>query len=389
MNRIKLPALGYVDKKSPIPRYYQISQSIKELLTPDYGNNGDYLPSERKLAELFGVSHLTIRKALDELVKDGLLEKEWGKGVRIKKTIPPRKLETRRIGLTLWHGQEMLYHPGQIGLIKGVKDVLCESGYSLEILFITREMIRNSSYEELRSESLDGVVVTVAEIPDNDLERIESFFHHVVFCNRADRPNSVSIDWRDAMTRAVKHLLGLGHRKIGLIKGPFDKCENSPSILGYTESLREAGIDVNPDLILSGYYTHKNGFYLTRKLLKKNPDVTAIILGDDFMALGALDALRSMSLECPKDISIVAFQDFPFASTTRPSLTTIRFPLYTMGRTLAEMLLSMIKGGKSHEQGKLLKGELIIRKSSGPYKQSNKNFLQYIKKQQVTKATSR
>jgi LacI family transcriptional regulator len=371
MERVAFPEEISIDKSSPIPRHYQISQTIKELLRLENRQKGDYLPSERKLAEIFVVSPLTIRRALNNLVEEGILEKEWGKGAYVKRPVVPKTQAVRKIGITIGYGQDVMFHPGMTELIRGVKEVLDERGYGLDFLYVTPEIIKDSSYaENWKSDLLEGVIVTTQEIPDEDMKKIEKDCGCVVFSRGLSRYNSVTFNWKEATGQIVKHLVYLGHRRIGMVGGPADYTASIESLIGYTEVLQDEGIDVDRKLIKSGNYSYQNGFYLSRAILTENRGVTAVILADDFMALGALDALRRMELFCPGDVSIVAFHDFPFSATTHPALTTMRFSLLDMGRYLAGLLLDVIRYGGKRE-GKEIKGELIIRESTGPVRKQD------------------
>jgi len=116
-------------------------------------------------------------------------------------------------------------------------------------------------------------------------------------------------------------------------------------------------------MIQYGSYDYTQGYTLTEMLLAK-AEPTALIAGDDFMALGAIEALKKAGLQCPKDISIVSFNDFFFSKHTSPALSTVQIPFRKLGREVARNIVRLIEGETVSE--KILKGEFIIRGSTSP-----------------------
>ena len=168
MNRINL-----IEKESPFPRYHQVKERIKEAIVLGRHKIGERIPSERKLVELFGVSRITIRKAIEDMVREGILEKEWGIGTIVKST--PQLIEKKiKIGLTCWHGEEYSYHPATLSILKGIGEVLKNTEFGIEVLFITPELIKDRNYKEFFSSfQLKGVIMIIQEIPEDDLDEIE------------------------------------------------------------------------------------------------------------------------------------------------------------------------------------------------------------------------
>lgn len=353
-----------IDKKNPVPRYYQVKTKIKEVISLTSRKKGEKLPSERKLEEYFGVSRITIRKALDGLLAEGIIEKEWGKGIYIKKSISYVAEKTKRIGLTIWHGEEYSYHPASLEMMRGIGEAIEEENYGLEITFITSSMIKKHDYSERLNNNVDGIILTIQEIPEEDLDKIKEKIPCIIFVSRYNNiSKTIMVDFKQAAYQTTKYLFELGHKKIALINGLeyFDISKQLFS--GYKAFLEENGIEVNNNLVKNGIYNHQGGFNLTIEILKQEKP-TALILSDDFMALGALDAIRKLGLRCPQDISICSFNDFPFARLTHPPLTTVKVPFYQLGKISAQNLISLIKGKKV--KGKeILKGKLIVRGSTG------------------------
>lgn len=354
---------GIIDKKNLTPRYYQVKQKIEEAIVLGHHKKGEKLPSERKLVEYFGVSRITIRRGLDELKREGIIEKKWGEGIYVKKS--PRYVPQKaKIGLTIWQGKELTYHPGTLAMLQGIGEVIEKRGYGLEMLFITPTSVEKGDYLKIiNNGNLAGIILSLQEIPEKDVEKIRKKIPNVISVNRFNNSKTIAVDFREATCQIMKHLFERGHTRIGLINGVADFWIAQHVFSGYVGMLKEKGIEVNNNLVRNGEYDYQVGFELTMDLLKHEKP-TALISGDDFMALGMLDALRRLGLSCPRDMSVCSFNDFPFAPFAQPPLTTVKMPLRQLAITATEMLVELMEGGEVKER-EMLKGKLIIRGSTG------------------------
>ncbi len=360
-----------IDKTSYLPRHYQVSEQIKEAISLSPHEKGDRIPTERELSEFFGVSRVTVRRALDSLVREGTLEKEWSKGIFIKKPVIPIRKGTKKIGITMWQGESITYHPATMEVMRGIGEVFNKiKDFVLEIIFITPEMITNSCYPKtIENGTLDGLIFYVQEIPLPHAEKLKGSIPNTIFANR-DSGCCVLIDYSAASWKVTEHLIALGHRKIALLNGPKDFDVSARTLSGYRRALEEHGIPFNPGLVRNGYYDYKNGLDMTTELFSCAEHPTAIIAGDDIIALGVMDALKKLGMRCPEDVSLASFNDFPFARSTNPPLSSVKIPCYEMGRELALFITELVEGGgvTETETKKVLEGEFIIRESTCPVK---------------------
>jgi LacI family transcriptional regulator len=161
-------------------------------------------------------------------------------------------------------------------------------------------------------------------------------------------------------------LLGLGHRRIAVIGGPVAMLCSQARISGYSAALASAGVEVDPALIRHGNFHHIGGYQAARELLDLPDPPTAIFAGSDEQAFGVAEAARVMGRRIPEDLSVVGFDDLAISRWFSPPLTTVRQPLVEMGRTAAEMLLTMIEGREPHGRQVELATELVIRSSTAP-----------------------
>jgi LacI family transcriptional regulator len=163
---------------------------------------------------------------------------------------------------------------------------------------------------------------------------------------------------------AVRHLLDLGHRRIGFITGSAFSGQSPERQRGYTDALAEHGIAIDDKLIVPGTFSHQSGVEGALRLLKLPNRPTAIFAANDDTALGVLDAARSLNLSIPEDLSVIGFDDITAAANTHPALTTIRQPLASLAESAVQELLTRLgKTGQQHSAIEL-PSELVIRAST-------------------------
>ena len=181
---------------------------------------------------------------------------------------------------------------------------------------------------------------------------------------------SIGIDDRGAAHEMTRHLVKLGHRRIGFITGLPNHASTGLRLGGYRDALAEAGIELDEGLIAHGTYTYQSGLEAAEHLLALEPRPTAIFASNDDMAAAAIAAAHRHRLDVPSQLSICGFDDTPLATTIWPELTTIRQPVAAMAEGAVTMLADMIgrqRAGLPVEiPHRLLDFELIRRYSDGP-----------------------
>ncbi|TWC10586.1 LacI family transcriptional regulator [Pseudomonas sp. SJZ085] len=179
----------------------------------------------------------------------------------------------------------------------------------------------------------------------------------------ADYP-TISLDNRAAAQAMTEYLIGLGHRRIGIIKGPRSSPLTLDRVAGYEDALRQAGLTIDPGLICHGDFTLNAGYDGAGAMLALAERPSALFCENDEMAIGALKRIKESGLRVPVDISLVGFDDIPFAAYCDPPLTTISQPAETFGRKAVEMLIALIEKKPIPQQHVLLPFELTVRGSS-------------------------
>lgn len=175
---------------------------------------------------------------------------------------------------------------------------------------------------------------------------------------------SIYIDDRNAAHAITAHLIHLGHRRIGFLKGGKFHHASAERFRGYKEALRDYDVKLSAELVIEGDYVFDDGFRGARRLLSLAQPPTAIFGSNDEIAAGALAAVRSDGLQVPHDISIAGFEDSPFSRQSWPPLTTARQPEDLIVERATRLLIAHIREGKVENEG--FKPELVVRGSTAP-----------------------
>jgi LacI family xylobiose transport system transcriptional regulator len=180
-----------------------------------------------------------------------------------------------------------------------------------------------------------------------------------------DTPSIGATNWNGGLA-ATRHLLGLGHRRIGVIGGPAGVLCSRARVDGFRAAMDEAGVPIDPSIVSHGAFQVDEGLATARRLLARRDRATAIITGNDLQALGVYQAAREARLHIPEDLSVVGFDDLPIAQWVSPPLTTVRQPLMEMAEAAAELVLALARGEESPQTRVELSTELVVRESTAP-----------------------
>lgn len=203
-----------------------------------------------------------------------------------------------------------------------------------------------AALSRLLDRSLDGVLITTATLGSRFGDLLRDRGLPMVQLNRymdgldVDR---VISDNRGGACAGGRYLLGLGHERIAVVRGPENTSTSRDRVEGLNDALREHGLELDPALIRDGSYSHQSGYQHTLDLLRLPNPPTAIICGNDVVAFGAIDAARSMDVDVPGEVSILGFDDIPMAAWEVFQLTTVRQPFAEMARAAARMLAERIE----------------------------------------------
>jgi len=173
---------------------------------------------------------------------------------------------------------------------------------------------------------------------------------------------AVVIDNFNGAKEATKYLIGKGHKRIGFIKGRDDMSDSADRLDGYRLALKEAGLPFEENLMLPGQYDIKSGAEAAVKFLEMPKPPTAIFASNDGMAIGVLEALRERKKE--GTFAVMGFDDIEMASYVTPSLTTVGYDLYDLGKQAVHKLLRVSRGDEKNQSTLQLKTHLVVRESA-------------------------
>lgn len=256
---------------------------------------------------------------------------------------------------------------GPAQLVAEAEYAASEAGYDLLV-----DSVRDDSVEQLGMAidrmdgwSVDGILINVA-VPDTLLSRIS----HIPIVQteiRAgdDNVSAVYVDQAHAIRQAVEHLLDLGHTAIGEISGPLDWFGARVRHHTWQKTLEQHGFRLGPSV--ESDWTVNGGYQAALRLLATGKPFSALVIGNDEMAMGTIHALQDQGINVPGDVSIVGMDDIPLAAHIRPPLTTVRQDFKHFGFEAIRYLLKLIKNPDSEPEQRAVLPELIIRESTAPY----------------------
>lgn len=161
---------------------------------------------------------------------------------------------------------------------------------------------------------------------------------------------------------ATQHLIGIGRQQIAFLGGPEGNLTVANRFKGYESALKAAGRNVDPNLVAYGDYTHASGTVVMQCLMGRSPDLDAVFVNSDLMAIGAIQAIQNSGKRVPEDIAVIGYDDLPIAMYNNLPLTTIRQNLPLAGKLLSQNLIQHIQTGVVTSV--TLPVELVIRKSA-------------------------
>jgi LacI family transcriptional regulator len=259
-------------------------------------------------------------------------------------------------------------------ILRGIEDRLDEAGYTSLIVNTDNDPKRERIYlDAMRARQVDGFISATARLDRELLLELAEVGTPLVLVNRSLEDESVpavTVDDRQGIALAVEHVVALGHERIGHVAGPQNLSTGHRRHLGFIEAIGSAGLEAPGEQIRFGaLFTEEEGARACDELLDAAPEVTAIVAGNDLMAIGCYDTLERRGLCCPEDVSIVGFNDMPFVDRLRPPLTSVRIPKREIGQVAAELLLEQLSGhGEMDPFGTeiLLEPTLTLRGSTAP-----------------------
>jgi DNA-binding LacI/PurR family transcriptional regulator len=339
--------------------------------------NSDGTPARRgrpavmaDVAKLAGVSHQTVSRVINGSthVRPATRQRVLAAMGQLDYRPNPaaRALVTGRSGtLGVVSFDTTLYGPAST--LFAIEQAAHAAGYFISIvsLLTLDHTSVLEAIERLRVQGVDGILVITPH--EGAAEALVNLPTGVpVVAVEAGRPDSVplvAVDQLSGAVSATQLLLDLGHRTVWHVAGPRDFLEAQQRLEGWRATLEAAGADIPP--VLVGDWSPRSGYQLGMRLAQE-PDMTAVFVSNDQMALGVLRALHEHGREIPREVSVVGFDDIPEAQYFTPPLTTVRQNFAEVGRGSLRLLLEVMSGAAEAPQQLAIAPELVVRRSTAP-----------------------
>lgn len=253
-------------------------------------------------------------------------------------------------------------------LLSGVGRQAAEHGYDLRISAqIPGQEELNAYRRMVAGRQVDGVVIARVRQHDPRIAYLQAAEHPFVVFGRGETDDYpyIDVDNMTGIRWLVEHFAEYGHRRIAMILSPRDLMFTTLRLRGYQETLAALNLPYHEDYVVEGDLSQRGGLDAADQLLSLDTPPTAIIACNDMMALGAMTTIQRHGLRTGQDIAVAGFDDIPAALDAEPQLTTIRQPIYTIGRRLIDMLVNLMQNIPLEQPHILMEPELIIRASSG------------------------
>lgn len=251
-------------------------------------------------------------------------------------------------------------------ILGGLLEVVKQNKLRLLIESVESEHQDRVYLELVRAKHIDGMILLTPRIDDAALKRLEEIDTFTVVMGKLADSNlySVDVDNQLAARKATQYLIDIGHTQIACIANARASFSSSyERVLGYKDALIASGIIPDDDLIQYADFDPQSGFACMQTLLASGKKFTAVFVASDNVAMGVKSALRETGLRIPDDISIIGFDDIPWAKYSDPPLTTIRLPAQDLASEACLMLLDLMQGSEPEVQHLILDTELVVRKS--------------------------
>ncbi|HSJ34725.1 MAG TPA: LacI family DNA-binding transcriptional regulator [Acidimicrobiia bacterium] len=257
-------------------------------------------------------------------------------------------------------------------LVRGLEDVIGAHDHTLLVSSSDRDLDKELSLlGTFVANQVDAIILAASGLVGADyLERVSVVLDRFVDLGgvvvvTAEHPYPaprVGFQNAEAMRQIIRHLLDLGHTRIGFLEGPPNLVVSGVRLSGYRAALEEVGLSFDPDLVECGWVSMEGGAAATSALMERARP-TAIAAGNDLMAFGALRRLREEGVSVPEKMSVVGFDDIEFAGYATVPLTTVRVPLAELGRMGGQLAMDLL-GGMTPPETAALSPELVIRDST-------------------------
>ncbi len=331
----------------------------------------------KDIAKVAGVSHTTVYRALNDKPRINPATKERIISIAREFNYQPNVLaqslvlgRTKTLGLVI----TTIVNPFYTELAKGIEDTARSLGYTIFLCSTNFDISLEGLYiDMLRCRGVDGIIFTSAHTHDPNITRLVEDQFPLILVNRRvygdpvmERTDYVVVDNIRGGFLAVEHLIRMGHGRIGVISGSSDSSPAVERLEGARKAFSDYGLDPADLLVVEGDFLKPSGYEAAKKFLDMKNPPTAFFGLNDYMALGAYEAVLDSGLRVPEDIALIGFNNIIFSAMKGIELTTIGQKKYEMGSAAVHILIDRIEGRDGDTVKQItLEPELIVRRSCG------------------------
>jgi LacI family transcriptional regulator, galactose operon repressor len=332
-------------------------------------------PTIRDVADRAGVHPATASRALNPALPGRIAEATAARvraaadELRYRPDPAARSLRTRRSGIVGVVVPD-LTNPVLPPIVRGIEETLWGAGIACLVADTDNDVEREAvAVRELVARRCDGLIVASATRASATVRALARDGTPAVLVTRdVERAGLPFVAGDDAagVAAAVAHLVELGHERIGYVSGPADLSTTRTRVRAVRRAIAAAGLDDGLVVAEAAAYTVAAGRAAAEPMLAGRPDLTAILAGNDMLALGVYEALAAAGLRCPRDVSVAGHNDMPLVDRIAPPLTTVAIPRYEIGVRAAQRLLAGLDGGDPGPRREVLPVRLVVRASTAP-----------------------
>lgn len=326
----------------------------------------------RDIANIVGVHHSTVSRALSDSRRDQIsptVVKKVEKAAKKLGYYPNLAASSLKDNRSFTFGVLIpdLLNPVFPPIIRGIQDTAEAAGYT--IITANTDDEQEKEWDALRmmmGRSIEGVIIATARRDDPIVDECRQNGIPFVLVNRTvDREgvNAVIVDEDFGIRAVIDHLVDLGHKGIAHVAGPPQTSTGHRRAKVFADYLHILNLPANM-VESTAKFTIDEGKLATQRLLDRTDSFTAIIAGNDLLALGSMDALREANIGVPGNVSVVGYDDMPFLERMDPALTTVYVPKYEMGSQATKALLEMVGGEDRNPVVLKMQPSLVVRNST-------------------------
>ncbi|MBN1555480.1 MAG: GntR family transcriptional regulator [Phycisphaerae bacterium] len=371
-NTLRLSA-PKIPRRGRPPKYPDAQKQLLHYISTHNLQPGNPLGFEKDLCEILKMSRTVLRRAILELVKEGRIISKPGLGHFVSDQNQPNEISGTILVIlgARTFGSAFIQDQHLASIIMGIEHAFSRTEIQLEWSSLGPTLSPLDVYLSRCTSDTKGVIYI--PLSDQVVEPIADGLHSknapLVIAGRPmhhEESRCVYVNHYEGMTRAIRYLTALGHRNIAYITNYSNSWVYTSRLKAYQDELTSAGVESDPQWVVSCVGGEEHVEAATRELLEKQKNLTALVVAHGSILPNVLKVLRASRKRIPDDLSVVSYDDTSAAQINHPPITVVRQPLQKIGETAARLLLKEISNHEHATATIPLEAELIVRDSVIP-----------------------